>query len=717
MFKTFSRSGATACALAALAIGLGGCAGGVSEETRAAEAVAPEAAAVVGALGLKAVSARPDLVSGGDVLVEVTASEGARIADVEVFANGQAIGAPLRRDPAGEDFQVLVSGLRDGANVIEARTAAGASARLNVVNHPIAGPILSGPHMTPYECRTEASGLGPATDADCSAPTRYDWFFKGEDGVFHPLENPKLQQAEIARTTTIDGRTVPYIVRVESGVINRAIYRIAMLDDPTTPNTTRNEGWNDRLAITFGGGCGTNYNQGSNTADSALNDLFLSRGFAFMNSTELVNQLHCNGVLQGETTMMLKEHFVETYGVPKWTVGVGGSGGAIQQLLITEMYPGVLDGLQPSVSFPDSALHTPDCGLMQNFFKSPDAAGWTDEQKTAVTGFYGTTCASWARSFVPVVDATNKKGCGLSDLSLVYDRKTNPKGARCTIQDLRVNIYGRDPKTGFARKPDDNVGLQYGLKALNAGTISVDQFLTLNEKIGGNDVDGAFRAERSVGDPEAIRAVYASGTMNTGGGGLANVPIINFRAYSDTANDIHSRERDLTIRARLENANGDADNQVIWVAGPRGRPGTPEAANAVDLPALVLNAMTKWLDAMAADPAPLSHAKVVKHKPSEAVDGYFDAQKTFHAERASWDNSTAFNKTYPVHLEPRLVAGAPPANDIMKCQLKPVDMADYKATFSAAQTARLKAVFPDGVCDWSKPGVDYSLIKATYQKY
>ena len=85
-------------------------------------------------------------------------------------------------------------------------------------------------------------------------------------------------------------------------------------------------------------------------------DLYLSRGFAYVNSTELVNQQHCNQVLQGETLMMLKEHFIEGYGVPKWTVGTGGSGGSIQQLVITQMYPGLLDGLQPSLSFPDSSM-------------------------------------------------------------------------------------------------------------------------------------------------------------------------------------------------------------------------------------------------------------------------------------------------------------------------------------------------------------------------
>ena len=76
------------------------------------------------------------------------------------------------------------------------------------------------------------SGLGEPTDANCSAPTRYDWFYKstgagdrrnGQAGTqFKPLANPKgARPSDVATTTTIDGRTVPYIVRVESGVINR----------------------------------------------------------------------------------------------------------------------------------------------------------------------------------------------------------------------------------------------------------------------------------------------------------------------------------------------------------------------------------------------------------------------------------------------------------------------------------------------------------------
>jgi hypothetical protein len=53
----------------------------------------------------------------------------------------------------------------------------------------------------------------------------------------------------------------------------------------------------------------------------------------------------------------------------------------------------------------------------------------------------------------------------------------------------------------------------------------------------------------------------------------------------------------------------------------------------------------------------------------------------------------------------------------MKCQLKPVDFSEYKVKFSSAQQSRMKKIFKDGVCDWSKPSVGYSQVKGTYQRY
>jgi hypothetical protein len=63
------------------------------------------------------------------------------------------------------------------------------------------------------------------------------------------------------------------------------------------------------------------------------------------------------------------------------------------------------------------------------------------------------------------------------------------------------------------------------------------------------------------------------------------------------------------------------------------------------------------------------------------------------------------------------VAGAPLTNDVMKCQLKPVNFTEYAAAFTDTQKTRMTVVFPAGVCDFSKPGVAQVPIKGTYQRY
>lgn len=671
-------------------------------------------------LEIKTLSSRPDLASGGDALIEIKAPAGTQLSQLTLTLNGKDVTEQLKNEPGNGSFRGLINGMIVGDNTLHVTLKASRMlpARLTIKNYPITGPILSGTHLTPYECRTVESGLGQPLDADCSAAQKIEYFYRASNNTFKSLpDSTGTRPADLLTTTTSDGKTVPYIIRVDSGTINRSIYRIAVLDDPKpdvpvarwTPGT----GWNRKLAVSFGGGAGTQYNQGVNQATAVLSHLYLSRGFAFMISTELVNQQHGNAVLQGEALMMLKEYFIERYGVPKWTVGNGGSGGAIQQLLITQIYPGLLDGLQPSASFPDSSLHTADCGLFQNFWRKADATVWTDAKKAAVEGYTKGTCAAWERSFVPVAMATNAAGCAMNDKSKIYDPVTNPKGARCTMQEMRVNIYGRDPKTGFARKPQDNVGLQYGLAGLNSGAISVDEFLELNEKMGGNDIDGNFIPQRSQGDVQALQSLYASGLLNSGGGGLANVPILHSRSYTDGIGDIHDRHRDLTIRARLEKANGRADNQVIWVGPLRGRGQT----GGLDLAALSLDTISKWLDDITADPAPLSTDKVVRHKPVEAVDAYWDEAGKKITEKATFNGTGGFNAMYPVHSEPRLIAGAPLTNHVIKCQLKPIRYSDYKVNFTQTQKARMAVIFPSGVCDFSKPGVGQVPLKGTYQRY
>ena len=56
--------------------------------------------------------------------------------------------------------------------------------------------------------------------------------------------------------------------------------------------------------------------------------------------------------------------------------------------------------------------------------------------------------------------------------------------------------------------------MQYGLEALKGGRITPEQFVDLNEKIGGLDVNADPVAARTAGDPGSIDHAYRTGLLN-----------------------------------------------------------------------------------------------------------------------------------------------------------------------------------------------------------
>ena len=49
--------------------------------------------------------------------------------------------------------------------------------------------------------------------------------------------------------------------------------------------------------------------------------------------------------------------------------------------------------------------------------------------------------------------------------------------------------------------------------------------------------------------------------------------------------------------------------------------------------------------------------------------------------------------------------------------MKPLDPRDYQVSFSADEWARLEATFPQGVCDWSQPGVKQRRLEDSWLAY
>ena len=121
---------------------------------------------------------------------------------------------------------------------------------------------------------------------------------------------------------------------------------------------------------------------------------------------------------------------------------------------------------------------------------------------------------------------------------------------------------------------------------------------------------------------------------------------------------------------------------------------------------LLIDQMGQWLTAIKADTSRRSLAeKVVANKPADVVDACWTTAGVKIVERQTLDGSGQCNQLFPVGVPPEFVAGAPIELDVIKCRLKAIDMADYKVPFTAVQRARLQAIFPKGVCDWSQPGV------------
>jgi hypothetical protein len=651
----------------------------------------------------------PHVVTGGQALLRVTPPHGVPAKSLRVTVERRDVTAAFVAQPDGSRVG-LVDRLRLGSSTVRVSTPRGGSESLTLVNHPADGPVFSGPQQRPFACETTAFGLDPAVGPGCEAPTRVSYVYRNAAGAFVPLADPAARPADVAQAV-VDGRTVPFVVRVERGVIDRAVYEIAALHDGADPTPTRAHGaWNRRLVYTFGGGCNVGYHQGAGTG-GVLNPLFLGSGYAVASSTLNVLDNNCSTIISAEVAMMVKEHFVETYGAVAHTIGWGGSGGAIQQYGIADNYPGILDGIVPQVSFPDATTNSPtvgDCRLLNRWVAAHPGA-FTPAQLNAVSGFrsFG-TCVSWDLSFASRGNATEACPPALPT-EWLYHPVTNPDGIPCTAAEQLATQLGRDPRTGFARSYVDSTGVQYGLAALNAGTITPAQFVDLNEGIGGFDAAGNQVAARNVADPWALVRVYRSGLAVAGTGGLATTPVIDYRAYTDAVNDIHTRSWSFTMRQRLVDAWGDAGTQVLLTSAL--------TTGTADPNAYALNAMDRWLtalDASATSPRTRDRARVIRSKPADLTDGCWQPDGTFIAERAVWQAPGTCNTLYPAFGDTRIAAGAPLRNDALKCHLKPLKT---DPRFTEAESARLRAVFPTGVCDWSRPGVGRTRLAGVWQKY
>ena len=640
-------------------------------------------------------------------------------------------------------------------------------------------PLFAGPLQYPFLCMTEDAGHGqPIVDndegagipvyeevggikterivgysKDCSMPTRVHYYYQREGTEsFYPLEEA---DGDIARIT-LDGREIDFVVRVEVGTINRHQYGIAALKGPDDqPDSVDTSLWNGRLVYQFKGGVGIGRRQGRVSPNRMLHRRTetLAAGYAVATSSANQTSNTYNIWLAEDTVRRVKRQFAARYGDPVYTIGIGGSGGAIQQYLLGQNAPDVLDGGVALYSYPDMVTQTTyalDCELAEYYFDVTDAENprwrnWEERQLIEgmnSLGYRDTVSARIVTQLMitlgkdaPVEDGLSeciKSWRGLAPLvqNPRYShfqrrfKKEVRKQTHWTYWEDLVAWYGRD-ETGFARQTFDNVGVQYGLLALRDGRLTVQEFLGINAAIGGwrpppemagerywgmpgarsalldtapwsehNQTttlreDGAV-AQRSRGDRDAMSAAWWSGQVFSG---RVEIPIIDLRHYLEDELDMHHSIASFQTRLRIEREMGNSANQVIWMT---------RKPHAPIMDALL--AAEQWIAARRAE----------QPRPAVLTDTCYDEDGTVIAQgEGVWDGAWngrvdgACIRAYPPFSTSRIFAGDDVAGDRFACDLKPVTTALVDGTYGELDLetarARLEEIFPNGVCDYQRP--------------
>ena len=640
------------------------------------------------------------------------------------------------------------------------------------------GPVhslYSGNTQYPFYCMTVDSDLGqPLVDnqtghgvpvyddmstqaniigysKDCNLVARLQYYSLQPSG-----EITKLTAVDLKHMASSKSRSA-MLLRVEQGTINRFIYTVVMpISIDEVGQRLRKSRWNKRLIYQFNGGSGIGYRQGRQKAARVIDRQKeqLLAGYAVISSSGNKTSYTYNMLLAEDTARRVKNHFVSLYGQPLYTVGIGGSGGGLAQYLIAQNSQGILDGLIPLYSYPDMISQTTyalDCDLLNNYFtfRARRKSHWLDWQKrqtiegmNALNNFpqragYLQPVNQIMAGFVPSLPSGNSECIngyfGLSSfinnprqgfLRNFFHSDVVKQVKWSFWQDL-AGVLGADEQ-GFGLSTWDNVGVQYGLLALLQASITVDDFIDLNSKIGswkpqnkmtaeniwlpfGRKIPFWFSlwgnqnitpitqgvAQRHEGSIKAMQSAYRVGQVFIG---KTNLPIIDVRHYLEEDLDMHHVSASFYSRLRIKAQNGHSDNHVIWIADKNFNP-----------VALAFKQMDEWLLKLSSN----SELTVLDAKPNGLSDQCFSATGTVLAKGEStwdgtWNNKPegACQKKFPMYSTSRIQAGGTWSGDLFKCQLMSVKQAIIKGIYGAVDMRpfqqRLEQIFPQGVCDYNQ---------------
>ena len=645
-------------------------------------------------------------------------------------------------------------------------------------------PLFSVENDYPFLCATERSGLGqPIVDnqeqvgiavyavdekgnktdellgysKDCTIPTKIQYFVKDDElKGFRKVEDKALVSKDVSK-----------LIRVETGTINRFIYVLALpvskADEPDQFDTGK---WNKRLMYRFKGGVGIGHKQGHVGISKLLyeHEEQLEQGYALAFSTGTQTSNHYDIWLSEDTALRVKRQFASSYGKPLYTVGIGGSGGAIQQYLLSQNRPGILDAAIPLYSYPDMVTQVSyalDCELMEYYFDvTSEQDKWQHwpnrsfvEGNNALQGFdnrYGNLqgiAGILNGDFTLLPDGASQCTNGwrgpAQHINNPYFFSKYHQVSRETLLQVDWSHWGNlshyygTHNNGFGKRFWDNQGVQYGLQSLQSDDISIKEFLGLNKYIGGwkapvdmenerfwhiSGDDSLKRlslwgqhnmthngdktlAKRSEGSDDAIEAAYGSGLVYLG---LSNIPIIDMRHYLDHKLDMHHSLSSFTSRKRIQHAMGHSDHQLIWMMEKDDTLSRRDLVSSLPINDALL-VLDQWLINLKEHP----EKGVVGNRPVAASDRCYDTDlNVIDSGESTWDGrwndkpQGLCQKRFPHFSHSRLMAGDNIYTDTLKCQRIPVAQALRQGLYGEVDMRpykkELERIFPGGVCQFNK---------------
>ena len=190
--------------------------------------------------------------------------------------------------------------------------------------------------------------------------------------------------------------------------------------------------------------------------------------------------------------------------------------------------------------------------------------------------------------------------------------------------------------------------------ARDDGTISWAQFIDLNRRVGGLDLDAEPSLQRTAADLAHSGCLSDRPLLDTGGG-LANMPVIDYRDYWTTSPAATSTCVSLVLHpGTAVEANGTPANHVMLEEDDR------YGLFGMTSPVLrgALTQLDEWLTRLSTQTGPRTARSVAAAKPRSLTDACWSRDATARRieQTLSFDNRGECGRPHPAFPTPRMVA-------------------------------------------------------------